>query len=313
MNGFRQRGASTIEFIIVAPVLAMLGLGTIQAGLVYHGNTILNYATFETARTGAVNHALKPAMLNELGTRLAPLRGGDGSAEKAAEAIALSRLELSLQNDVFTHIEILNPTQEAFEHFKVRSRETGVDVIPNSHLRHQSTRIDDASGVNLSDANLLKIRVTHGFDLQVPLVSRLVGAVMSQVDPAHAHYYVAGKMPLTSVATVRMQSEVHGDDLRSASAPPASVREDLENTALVDEDATAVSNELVEATESSLDDGDGAGAASGDDTSAGLVGCESGFGSDPFLPVVSETSCDIAPVGASSSSGEPTSTFDESC
>jgi hypothetical protein len=302
-------GSSLVEFIITAPVLLGLGLGTVQAGLVYHGNSILNYATFEAARTGAVNNALLEPMMSELATRLAPLQGGDGSTEKAAEAIAKSRLETMVLQGTFTTIEILNPTSEAFDHFKVSSRESGVDVIPNSHLRHQpSERVDPVSGVNIQDANLLKIRVTHGFDLEVPGIGLMVGSVMRLLDSDNAGYYLAGKLPLVSVATVRMQSEVHGDSLRSASAPNAAQRP-AENaapqvqaeTVVAETDTSLVDENTLHGNE------DNNSPISDAPSSSGL--CQTHIGSDPFLPTSADSStCSVGqPVGASSPIAQPRS------
>lgn len=302
MARYLQRGASLVEFAIIAPVLLGLGLGTVQAGLAYHGKTILNYATFEVARTGASSNAMRDPMMTELGTRLAPLLGGDGSANKAAAAIVNSRLQTSLQQDVFTHIEVLNPTLEAFEYFKVQSRESGEEVIPNSHLRHQSSAIDPISGVSLRDANLLKIRVTHGFDLKVPGVARVFGAVMARVDPAHAHYYSQGKIPLTSVATVRMQSEIHGGHLRSATAPPASERHDPAPVELVGDEAETVTSPVVDL-EANLIEGTEGGTPTETEDEHGS--CDQGFGSDPFLPTVGGDSCEVVAESPPSSSPIP--------
>lgn len=301
MDRIKARGSSMVEFVIVAPLLAGLGLGTVQAGLVYHGKSILNYATFEAARTGAVNHALLEPMRRELGTRLAPIQGGDGTAQRAQEAIVRAQAEVLGLDDAFTHIEVLNPTREAFDHFKVRSRESGIDVIPNSHLRHQSREIDPVSGVNLQDANLLKIRVTYGFDLKVPLVSDLLGAIMRQVDPAHTHYYEAGKLPLTSVATVRMQSEVHGDSLRALGSPALAARPDVDNTPLVSSGATLVppDNQEVAAPPNLLSEAN-LGESAAD--------CTTAPGHDPFLPTIDENVCAIPPTNASPVVFDETST-----
>ena len=106
-----ERGASMTEFVIVAPVLLLLGLGTVQAGLVYHGRTVLNYATFEAARAGATRHARPGPMRRELGARLAPLFGGEGSDAKAAMAIGRGLLEAE---SPLTRLAILNPTPASF-------------------------------------------------------------------------------------------------------------------------------------------------------------------------------------------------------
>ena len=211
--GRRQRGATLAEFVVVAPVLLGIGGGTVQAGLAYHGKTVLNYATFEAARAGAVHHALMDEMEAELGTRLAPLQGGDGTVASAVEAIARSKASLGPS---LTRVRILNPTAEAFDRWKVRSKESGREVIPNSHLRHRDG--EQRAGVTLQDANLLKIEVVHGFDLKVPLVGSLLTTALAAIDPdpERLPYYAAGLLPLRSVATVRMQSEVWGDDVATA-------------------------------------------------------------------------------------------------
>ncbi|MEW7996631.1 MAG: DUF6531 domain-containing protein, partial [Candidatus Thiodiazotropha endolucinida] len=161
------------------------------------------------------------AMRRELGLRLAPLFGGDGSAEKALSAI--TRASLDVQDSRFTEIEIINPTIEAFDEFgrEIVDPRTG-DVhfgIPNSHLRWRERDVG-RSGVNIQDANLLKVKVTYGYQLKVPLMDRVIPAVMRLVDPAHIHYYNARRLPITSVATVRMQSDAWRDGNNIHMMPP---------------------------------------------------------------------------------------------
>ena len=108
-----QQGASLVEFSIIGLTMVMIGLFTLQIGLLYHAKTTLNYAVFEAARTGAVNNASISAMRFELGTRLAPLEGGDGSASAAFEAGIKSSLKVI--DPLNTRIDILNPTKAAFQ------------------------------------------------------------------------------------------------------------------------------------------------------------------------------------------------------
>ncbi len=214
----RQRGASTAELSVSAVFLLLLGLGTLQMGLLFHARSVVNYATFEAARTGAVANARIGPMREELGRRLAPLEGGDGSHEAAAEA--LSRSALRVRDASNTRIEILNPTVEAFSDWGVYSPRHQRDVLPNAHLRHREHRIGTASGLSLQDANLLKIRVRHGVPLSVPIAGDMIAWAMARIDSANVHWYARGLMPIESVATVRMQSEAFEDDVTtSASAP----------------------------------------------------------------------------------------------
>jgi len=198
-----QRGAALAEFVVVFPALALLGLGLLQTGLIYHAKNIVTYATFEAARKGSVSHADTTPMLNELGLRIAPLFGGDGSPEKAMAAIALGTLEAN--DPRYTSIEVLNPTSSAFDDFGVTTAD-GVVEIPNDSLRYRARTVGTASGVSIQDANLLKIKVTYAHRLKVPLLDRVIPAVMSRFDPENIRYYQLGRIPVTAFATLRMQS-----------------------------------------------------------------------------------------------------------
>ena len=209
-----QQGASLVEFSIIAPVIALMGKGTLQAGLLYHNKTILNYATYEAARVGATRHAQPASMRRELGIRLAPIIGGDGSLEKAALAMAQTAIEVESPigiNGAFappTKLEILSPSLETFASWGQESLEYSSQLaIPNSHIRHQGNEV--RGGLTLADANLLKIEVTHGMEMKVPLVGKMLSAMMLVLDDNEDHrlYYLSQRFPLTSTATVRMQSE----------------------------------------------------------------------------------------------------------
>jgi len=237
-QGASQQGASMVEFIIVAPVLCMLGMGTLQAGLLYHHKSILNYATYEAARVGATRHAQHKPMRKELGIRLAPIIGGDGSLEKAAIAMARTAVEvespIGLTGAVAppTKLEILSPDLDAFANWGQPSLEyTNRRAIPNSHLKHQEKEV--RGGLSLTDANLLKIEVTHGMELKVPLIGKMVAKIMPLLDTNEEHrlHYLSGRFPLKSTATVRMQSEAWEGAIVEAREKPygevVSVLEDI--------------------------------------------------------------------------------------
>ena len=202
--GKNEIGSTMVEFVVVAPVLLMLGLGTVQMGFVYHAKTTLNYATFEAARIGAVNHADIEPMKNELAYRLAPLYGGRGDDASAGAAIGRSMSDSI--NPLSGKITILNPTVDIFDSWAVRDSASGELQIPNHHLRHQND--DVKAGVTLHDANLLKIRSEYGYRLQIPVAASMIIRAMQVLYPEQAAYYANGRIPLSSVATVRMQNEV---------------------------------------------------------------------------------------------------------
>ncbi|MCU7921009.1 MAG: pilus assembly protein, partial [Candidatus Thiodiazotropha sp. (ex Epidulcina cf. delphinae)] len=241
----RQRGSAMTETLVSLPLLLLLGLGGLQTALLYDAKTTLNYATFEAARIGAVSHAQSDAMREELGLRLAPLFGGDGSMRKAMAAI--TRASLDVRDKGFTQIEIINPTIEAFDEFGRDLYDPRTDEvrfgIPNGHLRWRSRSIG-SSGVNIQDANLLKIKVTYGYKLRVPLMDRLIPALMSRIDPQNFIFYTVGRIPITSVATVRMQSaawrdegNIHAEGHGGGATPPAGEEETGEEGSVPDDEA----------------------------------------------------------------------------
>jgi len=236
-----------VEFVIATPFLFLMGLGTVQTGLIYHAKTTLNYATFEAARTGAVNHAQVSPMEEELAYRLAPVYGGTGSESSAGGAIAASFVDSI--SPFAAKVEILNPTTAMFDAWEVRDQLSDEMQIPNHHMRHQSQ--ETRAGVTLHDANLLKIRTEYGYEMKVPLAGKLIAEALMQLYPENASFYLAGRIPLTSVATVRMQNEARRD------VPSTPVIATAENNNVVGEssivsDSTVAAGPVAECDENGL-------------------------------------------------------------
>lgn len=203
--GRQQHGAAIAELVVVLPALLMLGLGVLESALFYQAKTTVTYATFEAARKGATTHAQKRPMRDEFGMRIASIYGGDGSGAKAQAAMAEGQIDA--HNPLITTIDIINPNSEAFLEFGVENPKTGQIEIPNTHLRYRDPNVVGAkSEVNVQDANLLKIQAEYGYQLRVPLVAQAVTGIMKQFDPGNARYYDQGRIPISAVATVRMQS-----------------------------------------------------------------------------------------------------------
>jgi len=223
---YYHRGASMVEFIIVAPLLVFMALGIMQFGLIYHAKSILNYATFEAARTGAVNNAQIDVMRKEFGYRMAPIFGGSGSLRDGVNAVV--RSVVIAQDPTATKIDILNPTPASYaihgerksvvdSHGTTRS----VLAIPNTHLRFRDPEEIKQDGLNIQDANLLKIRVTYGFqmrlpflDMEIPGIKWVMRSLMVKHDPDNWMFYMRGMLPIKATATVRMQSEAWDSQLQ---------------------------------------------------------------------------------------------------
>lgn len=225
----RQRGITLVEFAIVFPVASLFVLGLIQTGLVYMAKLTVNHASFMAARVGATHNANTEKM------REAVIRGLSPFYQDSTDSNDLSRLAkaylLSQKDNLAvlpwaTKVEVLNPSPDAFTDFGVRDPRSRVTYIPNDNLEWRSLDLGSRSKMNIRDANLLKIRVTYGYELKVPVVAGMLSRVMcggtigvdayGDVRPWEAvfgpvsqeclKYYMHGRIPIESYAIVQMQT-----------------------------------------------------------------------------------------------------------
>lgn len=302
----RQRGASIVEAVIALPILLAVILGSIQFALVYEAKATLNHASLQAARLGAVRHAEPEAMRRGLARGLVPLYSPESSLTGIVRSIA--QIDTSLVSDA--RIRILNPTREAFADF-------GVDVdgereIPNDRLHARSTSTGTQSGISIQDANLLKVQVTYGYELQVPLVNWFIARVLLGVrrgaDPFEQQLLRRLRIPIISTATVRMQSPARLNDavvsindfptfdrIPATAPPPPTENEEPET----DEPTTPSDGQSGDEADegSGLDDGFfGFGSGSSDGGGGGAGNGESGGGVNGGNPVSCTTGDDSIPV-----------------
>jgi hypothetical protein len=206
----RQLGAAIVEATIALPLLLVVILAVIQFGFVYQAKATLNHAALLAARAGAVANATPASIRHGLAQGLVPLTSPNASIRGVAESIA--RLEGQLLTDA--RVRILNPTREAFDDFAVEI--DGVRELPNDRLHARDTRPGASGGLNIQDANLLRVEVTYGYELKVPLVSgfisRLLG-VTRDGDAFEQQLLRRNRLPITATATVRMQSPLRFSEL----------------------------------------------------------------------------------------------------
>lgn len=201
----RHRGTAIVEAVIALPILLVVILGAIQFALIYQAKATLNHASLQAARAGAVSNADPDAIRRGLARGLTPLYSPESSLHGLATTVA--RVNAALVSDA--RVRILNPTREAFADFG--EEVAGVREIPNDRLHARSTAIGAMSGVNVQDANLLKIEVTYGHELKVPLVNWFVSRLMIRASRAGTDAFEQQllrrmHLPIVAAATVRMQS-----------------------------------------------------------------------------------------------------------
>ncbi len=260
----RSRGASIVEFLIVAPILLLLGLGVVQTGMVFHSKSSLNFALQEGARIGSVRNGDVAEIGRGLREGLIPFMGGGQSdAEVTQTRLRVEEEFMRGAAGGWIRVRQLSPTPQSFSDWAEDSFDeagNAVREIPNASLAvlrctrqpnggTGGTRATTAcpggggepigadSQQTLADANLLKLEMTYGVKLSVPLVNRIIAGVLSMsagcranepqrlgalnlgeaaVDPQPENcvYYNAvnergeaePRIPVNLAVTVRMQS-----------------------------------------------------------------------------------------------------------
>lgn len=174
-----QSGQATIEYIYVLPILLLLLLASLQFIFIYEAKQTLNYATFVATRAGALNSGSMASIRDGLAAGLAPLFAHKIGTATELDALKLGRrtARTELSNPKLARIEIVNPTADALAGFG--------DEIPNDNLMYRDPTVLK-NGMNVQDANLLKVRVTYCVRLVVPIVKNLIFgfAVATPATPA---------------------------------------------------------------------------------------------------------------------------------
>lgn len=226
----RQIGASMVEFVVVAPVVLMMILGVMQTGLVFFAKSNINYATFEAARAGSVEHASLSSIRNTFTRAMVGYYGGGRNAKELAESLVKASADIT---PATMQVELLSPTKESFDDYASPRLSTKLGakarVIPNNNLSALACPVDkpscnnnpntNHSGQTLSDANLLHIRITYGIPAakQMPMVGKFYIKVLQglesttasspETDPFKKALLAQGRIPVVVHTTLRMQSE----------------------------------------------------------------------------------------------------------
>lgn len=191
----RERGFAAVESLLAVPVLLFVGLGAVQWALVHQARLALNLALHEAARAGSVLHAQPDAIRDGLARGLMPWLHGATDAAGHAQGLVRSRAHVAeAEARGWLRLERQSPTGASFADWAEPARDAfgepidGVREIPNDDLVHRATRavpaggiagtrrgepIGAASGQTLADANLLRLRMTYGVPLSVPVAGRL--------------------------------------------------------------------------------------------------------------------------------------------
>jgi len=213
-----RAGQSMTEFIIVWPTILLLTLGSLQMGLIYWARATVNLATFQAARAGALDHSKIDSMKEEFYKSMAPqyaFKADAGSIIKAYKRVEKEG------KDGYIKVERISPSAKEFSAYGVKTK--AGTPIPNDNLMYRSTKPSGGSTMSIQDANLLKVKVTYGYKLVVPLMKTIIIKILktgmmprqygkdekvkaAETDPFLLSLYADDRIPIVSYATVRMQT-----------------------------------------------------------------------------------------------------------
>lgn len=206
-----QGGLAMVEFVVVGPILTLIGLTILQFAMLFFAKNQINHASFMAARAGSMGNANIDTVKAAYANALIPLYGGGTNAAELAEA----RLKaLSAANA--SQIELLNPTAESFRDWndpKLQAKYgTGSKrVIPNANLAFKDQTVKPNSGQSIQDANLIKLRILHSYEPRIPLARTVFSAYLKAADPGNDPVYTAmvrdGRIPVVVNVTMHMQSD----------------------------------------------------------------------------------------------------------
>lgn len=205
-----QRGSTLVEFAVVGPLITLLGTTVLQYALMFNAKNVVNHAGFMAAREGSVANSDMASIQQAYARALIPLYGGGSDTE------SLKRSLLKAQADVLANsrIELLNPTKESFDDWadaSLRDKYQGKRVLNHASVQSADARVGATSGQDRRDANLIKLRITHGYQLNVPLAGTVMQFMMrwndSGTDPFMSELYRNRRVPLVTHVTLAMQSD----------------------------------------------------------------------------------------------------------
>lgn len=203
-----QSGSAIVETLVGIGVFLSLGLGAWQWGLIYEAKSAASHAAFMGARAGSIDHAKTSSIVTAFARYMAPLYApASGSDTDIATVIAQ---QTALEATEFTQVRILNPNREAFSDFGVDLDDDNQNNdLPNTDINFMSQEVSTNSGLNIQDANLLKIEITYGVPLKVPVMGSLFATVLKQfsnISPFKRILLENNRIPITVSSTVRMQT-----------------------------------------------------------------------------------------------------------
>ena len=200
-----------IEFAVIGPIITLLGMAVLQYGMLFFAKSQINHAGFMAARAGSTGNANLDTARVAYTTAMVPLYGGGQTADELAASLAKATADVGVN----ARFELISPTRESFDDWNdpalQKALATGSKrVISNSNQAFKDQTIGAASGQTIQDANLIKLRITQGYEPKVPMMAGIYRIYLKWLDPRtdafHTRLVDAGRIPIVTSALLHMQS-----------------------------------------------------------------------------------------------------------
>lgn len=222
-----QAGATLTEFIVIGPLIFLLGMTGLQYTLMYNAKTNFTYASYEAARAGAIHNA-SPEKIQEglLKGFLPYISANTGS--KIPNTLLLQKAKIT--EAPFMKIEIISPTEKAFNDFNDETLQkilkTDRKVIPNkkTDMDNLKTKKGASSGISISEANVLKLRITYGYKPTIPIAKNLLSSMYSFLngpkDSFSTKLLATKRIPIVVDVSAQMLSPAVENGLKTVAYNP---------------------------------------------------------------------------------------------
>jgi TadE-like protein len=202
-------GSSAIELLLGLPVLLILGLAGLQLGQWFSARLALNLAMEEAAQAGAANHALPEAIERGLARGLVPYLFGAQDINDFLVNLARAQIHVEQGKTMgWITVRQLSPTLQSFDDWAVPAVDSQMGEyisqaveIPNDNLNLYSQNRNPRTGVasivgkspvgvqsgqTLVDANTLKLAISYGVALDLPIIGRLTASILRGLNGCNA-------------------------------------------------------------------------------------------------------------------------------
>lgn len=210
----RSTGSVMIETLIALPVVLSVGFLVVQWALILEARAVVDHATLMAARAGAVENAKLDPMRHAFARALVGLNTPEKTVTDFEREFITHALPAARE---YARFRVLNPPREAFTDHGQRNRR-GKAYLPYRDLEHRPTTPGPRSGLSIQEAAWLQLEVTYGYPLIVPYANTLILQALEATtlfrrlfDLRERRMLDAGRLPLSTTVSVRMQSQAIQD------------------------------------------------------------------------------------------------------